>query len=275
MPKACTDRVIMFAVIGLVAWGIVILPLLSMLSWAQGQPTHDPASQHATEESKAEEPWLTKDAAGFFTFLLVVIGGFQLGLFYWQLRYMREGMEDATLAAKAATKQARIAEETQTNLQRPYIFVFGIQRLLRDPQGQWLVTYNVANYGSIPAIIEDVWVGFVTSDAGDPPLPLQIAEDHILATAPSMQAGERRDGIYEYMPDGMNTGTLIMSGSGEIMEVDAPELNLPSNSDMFVRIVIQYRGPFSKGHETGALWLNHSGTSQLVLRGGDQYNYNR
>jgi hypothetical protein len=53
--------------------------------------------------------WLTKDAAGFFTCLLVIVGIGQAGLFFVQLRYMRIGMRDATLAANAADLSAKAA----------------------------------------------------------------------------------------------------------------------------------------------------------------------
>jgi formate/nitrite transporter FocA (FNT family) len=39
--------------------------------------------------------WLMKDAAGFFTFGLVLVTAIQATMFYIQLRYMRRGMRDA------------------------------------------------------------------------------------------------------------------------------------------------------------------------------------
>lgn len=74
------------------------------------------ASQgHKTETPDAEltwSTWLTKDAAGFFTFGLVIIGISQAFLFFIQLRYMRKGMEDATTAARAAKISADAAMKT-------------------------------------------------------------------------------------------------------------------------------------------------------------------
>ncbi len=52
-----------------------------------------------------------------------------------------------------------------------------------------------------------------------------------------------------------------------------PQLDIPQSSDLFFRVKIAYHGPFTVGHETGALWLNLNG--QFVLRGGADYNYNR
>src|ERR1051325_5248667 len=102
MPKCWSDRLIMFCTIGLVAWGIIGLPALSSLSGPRNQPAGAQTHQQAANSPSTEEPWLTKDAAGFFTFLLVVVGGFQAGLFLWQLWLIRESLDDARIAADAA-----------------------------------------------------------------------------------------------------------------------------------------------------------------------------
>src|SRR5690349_16607642 len=95
MPKCWIDRLIIFAVTGLVAWGIIGLPTLQLF------PT-----------SGSEEHWLTKDAAGFFTFLLVVVGLAQVSLFLWQLWLIRETLEDTKIAADAAKVGAQAARDS-------------------------------------------------------------------------------------------------------------------------------------------------------------------
>jgi len=75
--------------------------------------------------------WVTHDAAGFFTFLLVIVGLGQAGLFLWQLRLMRKGFADAKEAAEAAKLSVEVANEslklsrdtTQKQL-RAYVFAF-------------------------------------------------------------------------------------------------------------------------------------------------------
>ncbi len=59
--------------------------------------------------------WLTHDAAGFFTFLLVLVALFQLGLFWWQLTLIRESLDDTKVAADAAMKSAKAAS-TQADI---------------------------------------------------------------------------------------------------------------------------------------------------------------
>jgi hypothetical protein len=79
----------------------------------QSVKQHEVGSRgHKTENPDSEftgMTWLTNDAAGFFTFGLVVIGVGQAMLFLVQLRYMRQGMRDATIAANAADLSARAA----------------------------------------------------------------------------------------------------------------------------------------------------------------------
>lgn len=74
---------------------------------------------NSTERSNAARPaaelpgtsWLTKDAAGFFTFCLVVVGLGQALLFFSQLSYMRKGMEHTAIAAEAAADGAKASTE--------------------------------------------------------------------------------------------------------------------------------------------------------------------
>jgi hypothetical protein len=54
-----------------------------------------------------------------------------------------------------------------------------------------------------------------------------------------------------------------------------PVFNVPAEFDIFFRAVIRYHGPFSGGHETGAMWLYDTATTQFVIRGGEDYNYSR
>ena len=81
----------------------------------------------------------------------------------------------------------------------------------------------------------------------------------------------------------MDTGSVIVTlpseenafGFDQEEARIAPEWGVPDNSDVFFRVVIRYRGPFSAGHETSATWLCVEGSPQLIQRGGEEYNYNR
>jgi hypothetical protein len=123
------------------------------------------SAPHQSEQSKAPDSdltgstWLTKDAAGFFTFVLVCVGGVQAWFFWVQLRLIRESLADTKKAADAAGEaaestriQAIVARDTLTNVQRPYLFIFNISPLALDGQSpvgnpRVFVTYTVASYG--------------------------------------------------------------------------------------------------------------------------------
>jgi hypothetical protein len=166
-------------------------------SSSQHQPvaTSDQSANQGTSRRDQRETfwqWTTKDAAGFYTFLLaavtgglVLVAAFQAGMFVWQLKLMREGINDAktaadtaTTAAAAATTQAqelrRSADATErvlTELERPWLFLEATQITWRDtplPPGgtrgtgvfgtgvlnDWLITLKFRNIGRMPALIE-------------------------------------------------------------------------------------------------------------------------
>ncbi len=132
-------------------------------------------------------------------------------------------------------------------------------------------------FGKIPAIIEGAWIGFEISDRAEPPCPTLLNEDHSLLVAPVLAAGERRDGLREYLPAGMAKGVdrgVYDRLRGEGLVTFVPELDLPDGFQLFFRGKITYHGPFTVGHETGALWFNLAG-GQFVQRGGNEYNYSR
>lgn len=122
MPRVCGDRVIIFSIIGIVAWAIIGLPVVYSIA-PSDHPPHSEANgkgankgDEHNQESGAWD-WLTHDAAGFFTFWLVVVGGFQLGLFAWQLWLIRKSLDDTKGAAEAA-KDAAGASKAQVELAR-------------------------------------------------------------------------------------------------------------------------------------------------------------
>jgi hypothetical protein len=138
------------------------------------QPAYQVSATSAQAESKEKQPesdpsgwwaWLLKDAAGFFTFGLVTIGIGQAFLFFIQLRYMRSGMDDATIAASAAKEsadtakiQAEVAVGTLKAMQdtaerqlRAYVFAAGAK--LTDFSAGKIVraSFVVKNTGQTPA----------------------------------------------------------------------------------------------------------------------------
>lgn len=196
-----------------------------------------------------------------------------------QIAIAEDNAEAAQKSAAAAAKQAKSAEDALTQLERPYLFVFGVRGIRQDAETrEFFVEYTVANYGKMPAIIEDPSVGFVISDRGEPPKPPRLFDGHSLLTSPILQAGEERKLIREYMTAGMAAEDVLVQierrGPKGLHPTEvAPAFNVPDGFDVFFRISIGYRGPFSGGYETGALWLYMGESLEFAVRGGEEYNY--
>jgi hypothetical protein len=120
---------------------------------------------HTQQAQQQDESWWERaaDPVAIFTASLVIVGCAQLGLFYWQLKLIRESLADAKEAADgardsaaAATKQARIAEDMLVKRERPYLFVFGLTAIRKRTDNvlgdDYFIEYTVANHGPMPAI---------------------------------------------------------------------------------------------------------------------------
>jgi hypothetical protein len=98
--------------------------------------------------------WLTKDAAGFFTLLLVIVGAIQAFLFVWQLRLIRGSLHEAqrtsTVAKETAEAAKSQAESAKLQL-RAYVSVTGVKVLF--PTGEWQpnIRLTFKNCGRTPA----------------------------------------------------------------------------------------------------------------------------
>jgi hypothetical protein len=169
MPKCWADRAIMFSVVALVAWAIIGLPIYYSFS---GLSYYGPALQQTSQQvangTQTGGNWLTKDAAGFFTFLLVVVGCFQVCLFLWQLWLIRESLDDAKISAeaakeaadaaregaKAARDSADIAKLAMTASERAYVHFNGLRwishRNLSDGSVFWRLRPQWINSGNTP-----------------------------------------------------------------------------------------------------------------------------
>ena len=134
----------------------------------------DIAEQNATKKGDGTKSpdselvgptWLTKDAAGFFAFISALVVGGQAVMFFIQLRYMRIGMREATIAAEAANNGALAATDSARiarNAVRPYLTPFGPE--LRN----WTKAIKESNPDQVLSVYLDITnigtgVGFVKS----------------------------------------------------------------------------------------------------------------
>jgi hypothetical protein len=136
-----------------------------------------PIEQHATSDTAKENSahsqergfwnWVTHDAAGFFTLWLVIVGGAQVGLFYWQLRLIRIASDDAKRAGLAAERAADataasvdLARDTAQRQLRAYIGTFEMSLRVHPLEGSgfgYITHIEIRNFGQTPAYEMMLW----------------------------------------------------------------------------------------------------------------------
>jgi hypothetical protein len=186
-----------------------------------------------------------------------------------ELARIREQMKIAQQSADAASRQAKVAEAALSQLERPYVFIFNVSRLkvqeLEESDDVWLsVTYSVANYGKIPAIIK--YAQAVLAVGIDPPFPSLLPDSHTLRATPIFAAGESRHEI--------ETGYAWFGGS-EFDEDGSTIPSIPNGSTLYLWVIITYRGPFTDQHETRACWIYNDSTGRFSPWGGPEYSGQR
>ncbi|MGM4885300.1 hypothetical protein AB8A20_07975 [Tardiphaga sp. 604_B6_N1_1] len=106
----------------------------------------------------ATDPWLTKDAAGFFAFIAVLVASGQALLVVIQLKLFRESLVPTRLAAEAAKKSA----DHIPTVERAYLYIKSVkcQTLTgalapgEDGLVKLVVSFSLQNHGRTPAIVQ-------------------------------------------------------------------------------------------------------------------------
>jgi len=135
-----------------------------------------------------EGNWLTKDAAGFFTFALVIVGVLQAALFFVQLKLIRESLSPAKEAADAAKLNAQavvdaeraylfvaVGADVVTVMEKALTFAFASDADNLPPFG-FKISYAFQNYGRTPAIIREISHGACIA----PDLPIERTYSHVI-----------------------------------------------------------------------------------------------
>jgi len=143
---------------------VAVLAMGMLFESSRRHPTQQPTASDAAKENTSHQPerslwnWLTHDAAGFFTLWLVIVGGGQIGLFYWQLRLIRVAAEDAKRAGLAAERAAKATEdavklagETAKRQLRAYVNVGSSQLDNFGFDQPPTITVELVNNGQTPA----------------------------------------------------------------------------------------------------------------------------
>lgn len=191
--------------------------------------------------------WLTHDAAGLFTGLLVIAGAIQIGLFWWQLRLIGESLRDAKVSAEAAREaayaartQADIARTALISTHRPKIVVRELMLLPPAPGRETAkVRYVIANTGASAA-------KFVASR-----VLLQITQDGVLYPLNQIP-GENQLGAVE-----------LEGGTHTLCEIDS-DINYPQLSNELQR---QNRLEITQKRDTPPLRQGKVAETNLFFRG--------
>jgi hypothetical protein len=269
---------------------VAVFAMGMMFESSHYQPSNQPTAQTAAKVQTAQktEPftldWLTEDGTVFFTAALVVVACIQAALFVWQLRYMRKGMEDTSAAAiagrnsaDAATGQAKIAEESFSKLERPYLYITDVSAFILDKKSSisdpvFYVTYTVANYGKTPAIIkhaQGICHGIESKIATGPDIPLAFDYDHVMVSSPIIRAGEIRESIREDVAKDSVAFTADEHFFAESIDDCFP--NKDADREVFLWIILTYRGPFTDQHEISACWRWDYGSRRFVKHGQNNW----
>jgi hypothetical protein len=116
-----------------------------------------------------DQNWLTRDAAGFFTALLVLVGVAQIGVFVWQLRLIRDSARTAAEASHAAKETAlatseanRINRENLVSVRRAWLSIEDAKLVHRTAFSEeafiFRVEITIKNVGQTPAL--SIWTDF-------------------------------------------------------------------------------------------------------------------
>jgi hypothetical protein len=125
--------------------------------------------------------WLTRDATGLFTGVLVLVGAIQIGVFLGQLRLIRRTLGPAEEAAKAARDAANVANDALTKLESPFVGIEILESGFKSKlvsAGEYYVTleeslhFQFINHGRSPATIIEMFDKFeiCATDKLPPPL---------------------------------------------------------------------------------------------------------
>ena len=222
----------------------------------------------------AADDWLA-----LFTLALVFVGGFQVRLFWVQLRLIGESLVDAKKAADAA-EGAAPQQINRLKFLRNRLPNWNAHTSLCSAFTAFGETSQDNTSSNIPSPItvkfprslKPLISGLSWTTARG--LQFRFYGGKPRAYDSSNYGAGRNSDISRIFGDRLSDGGVVVenpeSGSGQVV----PDLNLVREGfQTFFRGLIHYRGPFTRDHETSATWWYFDGRHEFVLRGGEEYNY--
>jgi hypothetical protein len=242
----------------------------------QGIKKQEAASQgHEAKNPDAEltgSTWLTKDAAGFFTAGLVLVGIGQALLFYFQLRYMRIGMRDATRAAKAAEDAAKASlrqAEALVTSERPYLILrITSPGVSADLDGTYkfadkVMKFKFMNFGKTPAMIHELREDYLyTEGFNEQPRPLDPMKDRGRLQPVGIVSAQ-------------DAPFVLKSKLWHHYDQRVLDQRATSKYRLFFQGFIRFSDAFGTYYVMGFLVAYNRGGNDWEMRGDERYNYLR
>jgi hypothetical protein len=140
----------------------------------------------------------------------------------------------------------------------------------------WLVTRKSANAARDAAEVlpatERPYV-LIVGGSGRPDFPNTAEDTHGLLLTRILKGGEEISPLWVVCPDDWITGDVtVMRGENMLMVRQPTRME---GEELFLRIIVNYRGVFTKGHETSVCWRFSFDEHMFLQYGGNEYNYER
>ena len=251
---------------------------VKLLNTGKSDPEAAQEAQRIKEQT-ARERWATNWTIGL-TAALVFAAFLQFsGLVGQIIVYRKQAglMQKALSATTKAADAARDSADVLPAIERPYVLVIGggflavSRQVTQDPRP--IVAYRCGNFGKTPAIIENLRAGFSRNSNGHPDPPNRVEDTHALLLAPILKGGEEISPLWVFCPDDWITGDVAVNRGESMLLVRQPATT--EGEELFLWIIVNYRGAFTKGHETSACWKFNFSEHMFLHYGGDEYNYER
>lgn len=176
-----------------------------------------------------------------------------------------------------AANAAKSSADALPAIERPYVLISGGGSLVVAAQmthiPQPAVFYSAGNYGRTPAIIENVRAGYSRNNRGRPDTPSRVEETHPVSFTRTLKADREFEYLWVAYPEDWAT-TDLWAEQGPIM-TSIKEPAIPPGQELFLRIIINYRGAFTIVHETSICWRYDTRTHMFLSYGSNEYNYER
>jgi hypothetical protein len=226
--------------------------------WLDGalQQSHLPKHNQTAQQPKKETTsngnkssiWKPNDPISLYTLVLALFSGILVAVSVVQICYLGRADETSRIAAKAAEKSANAIAITE----RPYIFIWGIRgyaptatftssdnpniKVIENPNASFI--YSISNRGKLTAVIENVSIACGYERKGNYP-PLKRIGNHFLLQVPLISSEKDIDNISIDIP---------------WQELDTSNPVPEFRNGLIFHVVVSYRGPFTRGHETSQCW---------------------